>query len=150
MTQMESENTELNQLMLQAGNHSIRINSLIISNSYPCQPIISSKGNGHPRKGFDHARLSVKAREIFLQCNNYHAVMQLCTYATIMQFDAGCTRSGESSIESQHIPSIVRSPAAYTLWWSGLYNFLGNARSHPLSDAFFDANHDALIEIYIF
>ena len=34
--------------------------------------------------------------------------------------------------------------------WYGLYNFVENARSHPLSDAFLDAHHDEVIEMYIF
>ena len=38
----------------------------------------------------------------------------------------------------------------YTLGWSGLHlQLFENARSHPLSDAFFNAD-DELIEIYIF
>ena len=36
------------------------------------------------------------------------------------------------------------------LGWFGLYNFFENAWSHPLTDVFFNADHDEPIEVYIF
>ena len=37
----------------------------------------------------------------------------------------------------------------HVVGWSGFYNFFESARSHPLADAFFNADHDELTEFYI-
>ena len=36
------------------------------------------------------------------------------------------------------------------LWWSGLYHFLKSHGLTPLSNAFFDAEDDELVDFYIF